>query len=157
MVHLQNGCFLDHAEQHENTERGVEVQGFATQPEAEQSEGHCQRQREQDRQRMDEVLELGRQHDVHENERQDKSPGEVAQCAFEFAAAPEYPCAVAGRHSQFRGRLAYGLNAIAQGEAGGDVRSESGHALAIQPVDASGAPGGAEMDHVVQSRRLYYG
>ena len=102
---------------------------------------------------MDEVLELGGQHDVHEDERQDKSPGEVAQRAFEFAAASHDPGAVAGGHSQFRSRLAHGIDAIAQGEAGGDVCAESGHALTIQPIDASGVLGGVEVDHVVQSRQ----
>ena len=102
---------------------------------------------------MDEVLELGRQHDVHENERQHEGPAEIAQRALEFAAAPENPRAVAGRHPEFGGCFANRVDAITECEAGSDVRAECGHPLAIQPIDASGVAAGLEMDHVVQSRQ----
>ena len=150
VVDLQNRGLLDHAEQHQNAQRRVEIQRLAAEPQAEQPEGHGQRQREQNRQRMDEVLELGGQHDVHEDERQHERPAEIAQRPLEFAAAAHDARAVAGRHAQFLGRLPHGLDAVAQGVARGDIRAKRGHPLPIESVDPGGVLAESKVDHVVQ-------
>ena len=88
MVDLEDGVFLYHAEQDEDPERRVEVQGVPRKPDRQQREGDAEREGEQDGEGVYQVLELGGEDHVHEGDRQGKGPDELAECPLELPPPP---------------------------------------------------------------------
>ena len=74
VVHLQNRVLLDDAEEEQDAERAPQIQRAAGRPDREQRERHRQRQHRHDDDRLDEALELRRQHHVDEDAGQRRSP-----------------------------------------------------------------------------------
>ena len=77
VINLQNGVFLDHAEQHQDAEHRVDVELLAEQDHADERERQGQGQRDQDRDRVQPGFELSGEHQVHEDEREREGEQEV--------------------------------------------------------------------------------
>jgi len=76
-IDLQNAVLLHDAKQHEQAEHRVDVQVGPQHPQRQKGEGQCERQGQQNRQRMDQALELSGQHHVHEQEAQQEREHEI--------------------------------------------------------------------------------
>ncbi len=99
------------------------------------------------------MLVLGREHDVHADERQGHRPAEVGDRAFQLAGAADDAGGVAGGQAKVAGGLVDGGDTVGQGVAGGEVGADRGHALAVEAVDARRRVGFFEADDVVQPRQ----
>ena len=116
--------------------RRIEIERLAAPVQADQPERHRQRQRQQNRKRMHQVLVLGRQHDVHEHERQGERPHEILQRPLQLAAAAQHSRFEAGRNADFLGRGLQGVDAVGEGIAGRNIGPNGDHPLPVEPVDA---------------------
>ncbi len=151
MVDLQDRVLLHHAEEDEDTERGVEVERIAGVPEREKGKGHRQRQGEQDRQGVDQALELGGEDHVHEDEGEEEDPEELGERPLQLARAPGNGGGVAGRQPHLRHRAPQGSDAVGLTKAGEHHGTETNLALPIGAVDAGGGVPRGDLHEIVQA------
>ena len=102
MIDLENGVLLHDAEEHQQAQRGVEVDRLVGRQQRDKRERHRQRQREQDGERVNEALELGGEDDVHQDHRQREREQEFPESGFQLAGAAGDARRVAGRQAHFR-------------------------------------------------------
>src|SRR4029077_1558613 len=94
VVDLQDGVLLHDAEEHQQAERRENVQRLPEDDDRQEREGQRQRQRQENRDGMQPRLELRRQNQIHEDERQRKRQDEVLRGASELFRASGHRAAV---------------------------------------------------------------
>ena len=151
VVDLQDRIFLHDAEEHEEAERGIEVERVVGEAQREQREGHGERQRKENCERMNEALELRGENHVHENHGEQKGVHEFAKGLFHFASAARDARGEAGRHVQIFRRGAQGFEAVGERVAGRDRGAQADLALAVEAVDARGGEAGDDLHEVVEA------
>ena len=104
MIDLQNRRLLDHAEQHQDAQGRIEIERLASPVQADKPNGTASGSDSKIVKRMHEVLVLGREHDVHEDERQGERPDKIRQRPLQLAAAAQHPRFKAGRNADLLGR-----------------------------------------------------
>ena len=151
MVDLQNGVLLHHAEEHEDAERGVEIERVARVPEREHGERHRQRQRQQDGQRVDEAFELRGENHVHEGEREHEDPQELGEGLLHLLRLAGDEGRV-GRRQVHRRHLALDrVDPVRLAEARGDACAQAHLALPVRAVDARGRGRAHNLHEVVEA------
>ena len=105
MVDLQNRVFLDDAEKQQQPETGKNIDRLPGNQQRQDAEWHCQRQRQQDRNGMDERFELSGQHDVHKNESERERQHEVVAGAGKFLRSARAAGTIARVHMEIVGCL----------------------------------------------------
>ena len=104
VIDLQNRVLLDDAEEHEQPERGEDVERLPEDDEREQRERQRQRERQQNRDRVDPGFELRCEHEVHEDERERERGEKRRGRARELARLTAEPAAVVRTHVDRGGR-----------------------------------------------------
>lgn len=151
VVDLEDGVFLDDAEEDEEAEGGVEVEGIVGGEEGEEGEGEGEWEGEEDGEGVDEAFVLGGEDHVHEDYGEEEGPEEFGEGAFEFAAFTGDAGGVFGGQVHFGGGLAEGDEPVGEGVTGGDGAAEADLALSVDAIDAGGGDAGDEFDDVIES------
>ena len=153
MIDLQDGVLLHHAEEHEHAQRRVEVDGLVHQPEREERERNRERKREQNRQRMNDVLKLGRENEVHQDDREQERPDEFIERCLQLARSAGDPGRVFRRQIH-RGH--FGLercDAVCLREARRNGRTQPHLSLPVNAIDARCRLAGHDANHVVEAHQ----
>src|SRR5262249_17856000 len=104
-VDLKNGVLLHDAEQQQQAQTGEDVYRLAEQEQREDAEGNRQRQRQQNRDGVNEALELRGQHDVHEDEGQREGQDEVIAGPSELLRSAGEAGTIIGVHMELGGEF----------------------------------------------------
>jgi hypothetical protein len=157
VVDLQDRVLLHDAEEHEHAGHREDVDRLAEENDRQDGEGHRQRQREQDGDRVQPRLELGGEHQVHEDERQAEGEEEVLRGAPELARDARRGDGVARLEAHVAGEALQLFDDGALRVALFEVGRDDDVALAVLPVDARGARAGGEVDDLVEGDRAELG
>ena len=154
VIDLQDGVLLHDAEEQEHAERRVDVQLLLEHQGRQQPEGYGQREGEQDRHRVDERLELRRQHHVHEDERQRERDAEVIGGPAQFARLAAGDERISRLHVERTERLLdYGL-AVRLRSARRRIGADRDLPLAVQTLDRCRSCALVERDQVAKLHQL---
>ncbi len=129
--------------------RREDVQGLVEQPQRDQRPEHRQRHREQDGQRVDEALELGRQHQEDEQDRQHEHEVEGALAVAELARLAAQ-VALDRRRQLVLPDAVQVVQGLAQAHARRQVGGDRGRAHAVEVVQLLGRDRLLDLHHVRQ-------
>src|SRR5204863_6967914 len=84
VIDLKNRVLLDNAEEQQQSQTREDVYRLSGDEQRQDPKRYCQRQRQQDRNWVNERLKLGRQDHVHEDKRQHEGEHEVVSGTSQF-------------------------------------------------------------------------
>ena len=143
----------DEADQRDEPDLRVDVQGIAGELQRQQRAGHRQRHRQHDDERIDETFELRGEYQIDESEREQKHEIDVVRRIAELTGLPgQIRLRCNGQHAF--GRFVHVGQRIALGESGREVGVDGGGSNALKVSNAARAHTFANGDQIGQRHHV---